>query len=134
MSHTSAVVVLTRVHVASPRHTRQLRAVALSPEEATPNWCCSVHTAAVARCERRAGLYRTSCPFKKQSDTYRRTMIPPAPFFFWPSRRRKTYFNQLKAMPHETDGGLNNATRYRRSCSHTKKSPRQHFYPLTDPV
>ena len=31
-----------------------------------------MHTAAVASCERRAGLTRTSCSFKNQSDTYRR--------------------------------------------------------------
>ena len=74
MPHSSAVVVLTRVYVASPRHTRQLRAVALSPEEATPIWYCSVHTAAAAAsCKRRAGLTRNSCSFKMQSDTYRRT-------------------------------------------------------------
>ena len=34
---------------------------------------CSAHTAAVASCERRAGLTRTSCSFKNESDTYRRT-------------------------------------------------------------
>ena len=81
MPHSSAIAVLTRVYVASPRHSRQLRAVALSPEEATSIWCCSVHTAAGATCERRAGLARTSCSFKKQSDTYRRTYHAfPAPF------------------------------------------------------
>ena len=47
-------------------------------------------------------------------------MIPLLPFC-WPSRRMKTYFNEVKAMQHETDGGLNIATRYRRWCSDTKK-------------
>ena len=42
--------------------------------------------------------------------------------FCWPPRRRRTYFNQVKAMRHETDGGLNSATRYRRSCSDVKKT------------
>ena len=68
MPHGSAVVVLTRVYVGSLRHTRQLRAVALSPEEATSIWCCSLHTAAVvARCERRAGLTRSPCSFKNKA-------------------------------------------------------------------
>ena len=35
MPHSSAVVVLIRVHVARPRYTRQLFAVALSPAEGT---------------------------------------------------------------------------------------------------
>ena len=34
MPYTSAVVVLSRVYDGSPRHTRKLRAVALSPEKA----------------------------------------------------------------------------------------------------
>ena len=124
MLQSSAVVVLTRVYVANPRHTRQLLAVALSPEEVTSIWCCSVHAAAVASCERRAGLTPTACSFKKQSDTYRRSSHDsPCSLFCWPSRRRKTYFYQVKAMRRETDSKLKSATSYRRSCSDTKKSP-----------
>ena len=78
-----------------------------------------MHTAAAASCKRRAGLTCTSCSFKRQSDTYRRTShdIPCSLSFC-----HKTYFDQVKAMRHETDGGLNIATRYRRSCSDAKKT------------
>ena len=58
-----------------------------------------------------------------QSDTYRRTsLLYPLHPFCWPSRRRKTHLNQVKPLRHETDGGSNSATRYRRSYSDAKKS------------
>ena len=63
--------------------------------------------------------------FKKRHVPTYLSYCPLLPFF-WPSRRRKSYFHQVKAMRHETDGGLNNATRYRRSCSDTKKWPLPH--------
>ena len=83
MLRSSAVVVLTRVYVATPRHTRQLRAVALSIEGATSIWCCSVHVAAVTSCERWAGPTRTF-PVRSKRKAARTDvllMIPPAPFF-----------------------------------------------------
>ena len=46
-----------------------------------------------------------------------------APFFFGHPGVGNHTFIIVKAMRHETDGGLNNATRYRRSCSDIKKSP-----------
>ena len=75
------------------------------------------HTAA-ASCEWSIMFFS----FKKRHVPTYLSYCPLLPFF-WPSRRRKSYFHQVKAMRHETDGGLNNATRYRRSCSETKKSP-----------
>ena len=73
MPHSSAVVLQTPVYVAGPRRSRQLRAVAWSTEEFTSTRCRCVYTAAVTSCGRRAMHTRTSCSFKKQSDTYRRS-------------------------------------------------------------
>ena len=57
----------------------------LSLKEATSIWCCSVHTAAVASCERRAGLrpvtMETRCCQKKlevQKDTRQKISVPLA--------------------------------------------------------
>ena len=129
MPQKSAVVALTRVYVASPRHTRQLRAVALSPE-ATSIWCCSVHAGAVvASCERRAGLTRTSCSFKKQSDTYRRTShgSPCSRFVGHPGVGKHTLIKSKHCDTKQT-AGLKSATLYRRSCSHVKKLPLPEVY------
>ena len=122
--HSSAVVVPTRVSVASTRHTRHLRAAALSPQEATHTWCCALHTADVWSCERRAGLIRTSYSFIKQSDTHRRTShdTPCSLFVGHPGVGKHTII-KCKSMRHETDGGLKSATLYRRSCSDAKKLP-----------
>ena len=84
----------------------------------TSIWCCSVHAAVVTSCERRAGPTRT-CPVRSKRKAARTEVlliIPPGPFF-WPSSQ---------AMRHETDGGQNNATRYRRSRSDSRKSRLHH--------
>ena len=61
-------------------------------------------------------LVPPALPKSKAMRTDVPVMISPAPLL-WPSRPRETYFNEAKAIRHETDGGLNNATRDRRSCS-----------------
>ena len=71
---------------------------------------------------RAASEWRTMFSFKKRHVPTYLSYCPLLPFF-WPSKRRKSYFHQVKELRHETDGGLNNAPRYRRSCSDTKKSP-----------
>ena len=68
------------------------------------------HTAA-ASCE-----WRTMFSFKKRHVPTYLSSCPLLPFF-WPPRRRKSYFQPMR---HETLGALNHATRYRRSCSTQK--------------
>ena len=91
----------------------QLYEVTIKLRKATFIWCCSVHTAAVASRERRAGLTCTSCSFKTQSSTYRRTyniMIPPAAplSLAIQASGNKTF---IKVKPHAT-----RTDTYRRSC------------------
>ena len=77
------------------------------------------HTAAC--CELQvSGVPCMFSSFKKATRTDIPIVLPTDPFF-WSSRRGKSYFHQVKVMRHETDGELNNATRYRRSCSDTEK-------------
>ena len=107
--------------VASPHNTGQLRCGSfITTRERLPPPLVFVSPGTLL-------LRAVSCGScsRSKSDTYRRPChVAPALLpFFWPSRRRKSYFHQVKAMRHETDGGLNNATRYRRSCSDTKQSP-----------
>ena len=51
-------------------------------------------------------------------------VLPTDPFFLviqeW---EIDEYFHQVKVLRHETDGELNTATRYQRSCYDTKISP-----------
>ena len=96
---------VTLAYIASPRHTRQLRAVALSPREVTRYVHLWLHTAA-GSCERRTGLNLVQ---KTRADVYLYIplMIPPASLWLacgWPFRRRKTYFNQVKPHATRTDG------------------------------
>ena len=96
------------MYTASPRHIRQLRAVALSPPSASGVALCTLLLRAASG---ESGLPRST------SDTYRPTSHDTPCSFCWPSRRRKTYFNQVKTHATRSDGGSKQCDTYRRWCS-----------------